>query len=161
MKSIFHQIGNIFLQSFSIVVVRRSAHNPTDMRPPKSAASRMRIAFFFDKFMMNPMRRHPFRRIILNRHRAENGQNIFQPLRSFKTSMCQKPMIPKPNSETADNPIPNQHHQQIFPTKREQSRHSQKVKGRNDEQIFPIYIFTRLLKRGDILHLLLYKTAKL
>ena len=59
----------------------------------------MRIAFGFGELMMHAVRRDPFRRVVLNSHRAEDRQRVFEPLRRFKAPVRQKPVIAEPDAE--------------------------------------------------------------
>ena len=118
MKFILHQIGNIFFYRRRVVVVRRPFYNPAHMRPKKSRTSRMRVAVSFGKSVMNAVRRHPFRRVVLNRHRAENRQRVFKPFRCLKTSMRQQTVIAQANAQTDDDPIDEEHRREIRPAKR-------------------------------------------
>ena len=93
----------------------------------------MRVFVGFRMRVMHPVRRHPFHRIVLHRHRAERRQRIFEPLRSLKTSMRQQPMVTEPDAEAADNPIPDHHQGEIFPAQEKQRRNAHQMKRSDDK----------------------------
>jgi hypothetical protein len=45
----------------------------------------------------------------------------------------QKAMIPEPDAETADNPIPDHHNGEIFPAQEKQRRNTHQMKSRHDK----------------------------
>src|SRR5438309_6013158 len=105
--AVLYQIRSVALERGAIVIMRGTAQNPTDMRPPATIARRMRVAGLVSMRMMDAMSRDPLNRATFDRQHATGDEEIFDEFRHSVTTMSDKPVKAHSDTKTAGHPVKN------------------------------------------------------
>src|SRR5436190_16643944 len=100
------------------MILRRSPDDPADLGPPETGAYRVGIFVSVRKCVVHPVGCDPIVWRVLDRHRREYAECIFQPLRRLKSAMRQQTMPTESDTQAADDPISDQQSREILPAKR-------------------------------------------
>ena len=90
------------------MILRSTAQDPTDVRPPAAVARRVWVAVSIRVRMMNPMRGDPLNGSAFERQRSADDQEVLDWLWYAVAAMSDKPMKAHPNAKTAADPVQNQ-----------------------------------------------------
>ncbi len=141
MEAVIHQVPSIGCTLFGSPVHRFAAGDPTHVRPPFAVARRMRIARLVRVSMVEAMNRNPEDGTALERHCAENSEQVFQPLRGLVRSMGQQAVVSHPNAEAASDPPQEQRQDETFPAEEEEGCNSANMKHQEDKPREPVGFF--------------------
>ena len=100
---------------------------------------RMRIALLIGVLMMNPVGRHPEDRSALKRQRSAESQEIFHPLVSLVSAMCEQPVIAHPDAQTPAEPPQENRQEKGFPGKKEKCCEGAHMKQRHESRCHPVH----------------------
>lgn len=105
---IFKKVGDVAFKRCLIVILSPAPQNPSNLRPEKSRTGRMWVVVCFSELMMDAMRRDPLVWGVLDGHRSQDREQIFQPLRNRKAPVGEKPVPPEAYAKAPDDPIEDQ-----------------------------------------------------
>src|SRR6185295_9363999 len=113
-----------------IVVLRRTADNPTNVRPPATVARCMGIPRAIRVRVMHPMCCNPLYRSTLEGQRATCHQKIFHWFRYFVTTVSKQPMIAHADTQATGNPVKNDAGYYCLPAEEKKRDHGTGVENR-------------------------------
>src|SRR5437588_2679287 len=92
-EATFEQVGRVALDGCAVVLLRRAAENPTDVRPPSPVARAVRVGGSVRVRVVNPVGRDPLDRAAFERERGAEREEIFDPLRRLVAAVRQKSVV--------------------------------------------------------------------
>jgi len=133
------QIGRIFRHHSGVVVIGFAEKDPTDMRPPRTLAGRMRIAGLIGLLMMDTMGGHPEDGPAFQRQGAANGKEILKPDRHFVGPVRVQPMVSHADAQAGTHVVKENGGREITPAEPEQGGNSSDVQQYQYDGGDPIY----------------------
>ena len=119
-EATFEQVGRVALDGCAVVVLRRAAENPTDVRPPSPVARAVRVGGSVRVRVVNPVGRDPLDRAAFERERGAEREEIFDPLRRLVAAVRQKSVIAHAYAEAARHPEDDERDDERRPSEREE-----------------------------------------
>ena len=112
---------------------------PADVAPEPIDHRRVRIGFMVGVLMMQPMHEHPPRGRLLQIADAQDRQRVLEPERAFEAAVCEQAMKAGPDSQRAEDVIPNRQPQHAPPAEEvgQERQRNQQMKKRHAEDIRP------------------------
>src|ERR1700739_1239543 len=117
MNFIFGQVGDVAGQGRGVMMHRLAGKDPSHVRPPLAIVRRVRVAFFVRKLMMYTVCGDPENRSAFECESGAPCEEIFHPLGSLVSTMCQEAVIAHTDAETAGDPPQEDGDEECFPGK--------------------------------------------
>lgn len=120
------------------MILRSSAKDPADVRPPDAIARAVWIFVRVGMGVVQTMCRDPCDRSRLQAERTAGRQKPRHPFRRCKSAMREQTVIADANTPTSGYPPAYKRGQCILPAKREQRRYGRQMKCGNKNDRIPI-----------------------
>jgi len=137
MELTFAQIRNVRQEFLRLVVHCPAGNHPANMRPQAAIAGGVRITFFVCILMVQPMCGDPDDWTALQRQCAADGQNVFNPLRCFVSTMGEEPVVAHTDAEAYADPPQQNCERQRLPAEHKKRRYGSDVKNNHDQRCDP------------------------
>ena len=140
-EAVLGQIGRVLGHSAGVVMLGFAQQNPAHVRPPAAIARGVRIAGLIRFLVMHAMRRHPENRSALQRQRAADRKEIFQPQRHLVRPVRVQPVVAHADAETDRDLVKHGRYGKSAPTEHEEGGdrpHMQEYQERSGERVKPL-----------------------
>jgi hypothetical protein len=141
MEAVVHQVAGVGSELFGGSVHGFAARDPAHVRPPFAVARRMRIARLVGMAMMDAVRPDPEDRSAFERHRGEDGEQVFHPFRCLVGPMGEQAVVAHPDAEAACDPPQNQRQDETLPAEGKERGDGADVERHEEEVSDPVDLF--------------------